>query len=102
MKESTKKLTALFLSMCMTTSVASVSTVSASALDGEENPDVNISGMSGIEFIGKYNAKYVSPSGDRLVRLTVESGVYCSVTDDAGIKVWDYDKRSFCLLPRMV
>ena len=92
MKESTKKLTALFLSMCMTTSVASVSTVSASALDGEENPDVNISGMSGIEFIGKYNAKYVSPSGDRLVRLTVESGVYCSVTDDAGIKVWDYDK----------
>ncbi len=78
MKQSTKKLTALFLSMCMTASMVSVSAVSASALDGDENAAVDISGNSEFEYTGHFTGKYVSSSGDKLVTVTTEylDGVY--------------------------
>ena len=78
MKQSTKKLTALFLSMCMTASMVSVSAVSASALDGNENAAVDISGNSEFEYTGHFTGKYVSSSGDKLVTVTTEylDGVY--------------------------
>lgn len=96
MIQSTKKLTALFLSMCMAASMVSVSAVSASALDGDGNNAVDISGKSEFEYTGDFTGKYVSSSGDKLVTLTPGNfdSLYVGCGSENAIRSYTPDEKS--------